>query len=140
MIDLQEKPEQPRSSYAVVGLYFYDNQVLDIARDLKPSKRGEYEITDVNLEYLRRGQLRLRGLQPRHGLARHRDPRVAPARRPTSSRSIEQRQGLKVACLEEIAYRMGFIDAGQVERLAAPLRNEYGQYLLAILEGSGSPT
>ena len=123
VIGLQEKPEHPRSSYAVVGLYFYDNDVLDIARDLKPSKRGEYEITDVNIEYLRRGKLQLEVFS--RGMA-WLDTGTHEALHQAANfiQVIEHRQGLKVACLEEIAYRMGFIDAEQVEAAgrAAPER------------------
>jgi len=132
VIDIQEKPPRPRSNYAVIGLYFYDNQVLDIARDLKPSTRGEYEITDVNREYLRRGQLRCEVLS--RGVAwLDTGTHESLLQAANFVEVVEQRQGLKVACLEEVAYRMGFIDAGQVERLARSLNNEYGQYLLAIL-------
>ncbi len=136
VIDIQEKPPQPRSNYAVVGLYFYDNQVLDIARELKPSKRGEYEITDVNREYLRRGQLRCEVFS--RGMAwldtgTH-DSLLQAA---NFIEVVERRQGLKIACLEEVAYRMGFITADQLERLALSFKNEYGQYLLAVMkEGS----
>ena len=136
VIDIQEKPLQPRSNYAVVGLYFYDNQVLDIARELKPSKRGEYEITDVNREYLRRGQLRCEVFS--RGMAwldtgTH-DSLLQAA---NFIEVVERRQGLKIACLEEVAYRMGFITVSQLERLAFSFKNEYGQYLLAIVkEGS----
>jgi glucose-1-phosphate thymidylyltransferase len=137
VIDIQEKPQQPRSNYAVVGLYFYDNQVLDIARDLKPSKRGEYEITDVNLEYLRRGQLRCEVFS--RGMAWLDTGTVESLLHAgIFIEVVEQRQGLKVACLEEVAYRMSFIDAGQLERLAAAFKNEYGQYLSTILK-EGSP-
>jgi glucose-1-phosphate thymidylyltransferase len=133
VIDIQEKPPRPRSNYAVIGLYFYDNQVLDIARDLKPSTRGEYEITDVNREYLRRGQLRCEVLS--RGVAwLDTGTHESLLQAANFVEVVEQRQGLKVACLEEVAYRMGFIDAGQVERLARSLNNEYGQYLLAILQ------
>jgi glucose-1-phosphate thymidylyltransferase len=133
VIDVQEKPSQPRSNYAVIGLYFYDNQVLDIARDLRPSHRGEYEITDVNREYLRRGQLRCEVLS--RGMA-WLDTGTHESLLQASNfiEVVEQRQGLKIACLEEVAYRMGFVDAGQVERIAGSLKNEYGQYLLAILK------
>jgi glucose-1-phosphate thymidylyltransferase len=133
VVGLQEKPEHPKSSYAVVGLYFYDNAVLDIARDLKPSKRGEYEITDVNIEYLNRGQLRMEVFS--RGMA-WLDTGTHEALQQASNfiQVIEDRQGLKVACLEEISYKMGNIDVDQVRKLAAGLRNEYGQYLLAMLE------
>jgi glucose-1-phosphate thymidylyltransferase len=124
-------------NYAVVGLYFYDNQVLDIARDLEPSARGEYEITDVNREYLRRGQLRCEVFS--RGMAwLDTGTHESLLQAANFIEVVEQRQGLKIACLEEVAYRMGFIDAGQVERLAGSLKNEYGHYLWAILK-EGSP-
>jgi glucose-1-phosphate thymidylyltransferase len=133
VIDIEEKPSRPRSNFAVVGLYFYDNQVLDIARDLKPSKRGEYEITDVNREYLRRGQLRCEVFG--RGMAwLDTGTHESLLQAANFIEVVELRQGLKVACLEEVAYRMGYIDAGQLERLATSFKNEYGQYLLAILK------
>ena len=132
VIDIQEKPTQPRSKFAVVGLYFYDNEVLDIAQNLTPSKRGEYEITDVNREYLRRGQLRCEVLS--RGMAwLDTGTHESLLQAANFIEVVEQRQGLKIACLEEVAYRMGFINAQQVERLASSLKNEYGQYLLASL-------
>ena len=132
VIGLQEKPEHPKSSYAVVGLYFYDNQVLDIARDLKPSQRGEYEITDVNIAYLEKKQLRLEVFS--RGMA-WLDTGTHEALHQAANfiQVIEDRQGLKVACLEEIAYRMGFIDAEQLTNLASQLKNEYGKYLHDLL-------
>lgn len=135
-VSLVEKPTEPKSNYAVTGLYFYDNQVLDIARDLKPSRRGEYEITDVNIAYLNRDQLRVEILS--RGMA-WLDTGTHDALHQASSfvQIIEQRQGMKIACPEEIAYRMGFIDKAQVERLAEPMKkNEYGQYLLHLIRGS----
>ena len=133
VIGIKEKPKSPQSNYAVVGLYFYDNQVLDIARDLKASPRGELEITDVNVAYLKRDQLRLQTLG--RGTA-WLDTGTFEALHQASSfiQIIEARQGLKVACLEEIAYRMKFIDAAQLERLAASYRNDYGPYLLGLLK------
>jgi glucose-1-phosphate thymidylyltransferase len=131
---LQEKPAQPRSSYAVTGLYFYDNQVLEIAAGLKPSKRGELEITDVNETYLRKGQLQVEKLG--RGVA-WLDTGTHEALLQASHfiQVIEERQGLKVACVEEIAYKMGYIKADDVRRLADPMKkNSYGQYLLRILE------
>ncbi len=130
VVDLQEKPSRPQSNYAVVGLYFYDNQVLDIARDLKPSPRGEYEITDVNREYLRRGQLRCKVFS--RGMAwLDTGTHESLLQAANFIEVVERRQGLKIACLEEVAFRMGYIDARQLERLARSFKNEYGQYLLA---------
>ena len=138
VVGLQEKPEHPRSNYAVVGLYFYDNDVLDIARDLKPSRRGEYEITDVNVAYLDRGKLRLEVFS--RGMA-WLDTGTHEALHQAAEfiQVIEHRQGLKVACLEEIAYRMGFIDAGQVEAIAAKIPNDYGQYLRDLIHDPYDP-
>ena len=133
VIGLEEKPTHPKSHYAVTGLYFYDNQVLDIARDLAPSARGEYEITDVNLEYLRRGQLRVETLG--RGTAwLDTGTHESLLQAGNFVQIIEQRQGLKIACPEEIAYRMGFIDAAALEQLARPLTNGYGDYLLGLLK------
>jgi glucose-1-phosphate thymidylyltransferase len=134
VVDLEEKPREPKSHYAVTGLYFYDNQVLDIAQNLKPSGRGELEITDVNVEYLERGQLRVEILG--RGMAwldtgTHESLKQAA----DFVKTIEERQDLKICCPEEIAYRMGYIDAEQVVRLAEPLKkNSYGQYLLELVE------
>ena len=138
VVGIEEKPTAPKSSYAVTGLYFYDNEVLDVARDLRPSARGEYEITDVNMAYLRRGALRMSILG--RGMA-WLDTGTHESLHDASSfiETIEKRQGLKVACPEEIAWRMGFIDDEQVRRLAHPLRkNSYGQYLLTMLESEAS--
>ena len=132
--EIMEKPERPQSNWAVTGLYFYDNQVLDIAADLKPSPRGELEITDVNQAYLEMGKLYLEKLG--RGIA-WLDTGTHESLMHASSyiEAIEQRQGLKVACIEEIAYLKGYIDAGQIERLADPLtKNGYGQYLLKMLK------
>ncbi len=133
VLGIEEKPKAPRSNYAVVGLYFYDNRVLDIAADLKPSRRGELEITDVNVAYLGRGLLHLETLG--RGTA-WLDTGTFEALHQASNfiQIIEQRQGLKVACLEEIAFRMGFIDATQLERLASAFRNDYGPYLRGLLK------
>ena len=130
---IEEKPLHPKSHYAVTGLYFYDNDVVAMARRLRPSSRGEIEITDINLEYLRRGSLRIEILG--RGMAwldtgTHESLHDAS----TFIETIEKRQGLKIACPEEVAYRMGYIDASQVRRLADPLRQSaYGQYLLSML-------
>lgn len=129
-----EKPEHPASNYAVTGLYFYDNDVVDIARQIKPSARGELEITDINQEYLQRGQLDVELLG--RGFAwldtgTHESLQTASA----FIASIQHRQNLQISCLEEIAYRMGYIDLQQVETLAQPLKKtEYGQYLLQLVQ------
>ena len=135
VLSIEEKPKQPKSPWAVVGLYFYDNQVLDIARDLEPSARGEYEITDVNREYLRRGQLRMELLG--RGMAwLDTGTHESLAQASSFIEMIEARTALKVACPEEIAYRMGYIDAAQLARLAKPMeKTGYGQYLLQLLAG-----
>jgi glucose-1-phosphate thymidylyltransferase len=133
-IGLEEKPKVARSPYAVTGLYFYDNQVVEIARSLQPSARGELEITDVNLAYLRAGALHVEKLG--RGIA-WLDTGTHEALLQASNfiQAIEERQGLKVACLEEIALRMGYISRADVERLAGVMRNSgYGQYLLRVLE------
>jgi glucose-1-phosphate thymidylyltransferase len=134
VVGLEEKPEKPKSHYAVTGLYFYDNQVLDIARNLEPSGRGELEITDVNIEYLRRDQLRVEILG--RGMA-WLDTGTHEALQQATDfvKTIEDRQDLKICCPEEIAYRMGYIDAERVIRLAEPLKkNSYGRYLLELVE------
>jgi glucose-1-phosphate thymidylyltransferase len=133
VLSIEEKPVNPKSRYAVTGIYFYDNDVLGIAKSLKPSARGELEITDVNVEYLRRGTLRMQLFG--RGMAwldtgTHESLHDAS----TFIETIEKRQGLKIACPEEVAFRMGYIDAAQVRRLAEPLRQSaYGEYLLAML-------
>jgi glucose-1-phosphate thymidylyltransferase len=135
VVGIEEKPKAPKSNYAVTGLYFYDNRVLDIAAGLKPSPRGELEITDVNNAYLAQGQLRMELLS--RGVA-WLDTGTHEALQQASQfiQIIQERQGLQVACLEEIAYRMGFIDAGRVEELAEGLPNGYGQYLRHMLKES----
>jgi glucose-1-phosphate thymidylyltransferase, short form len=132
-IGIAEKPAYPRSNYAVVGLYYYDNRVVDIARQLRPSARGELEITDVNSRYLELGALRVEILG--RGTAwLDTGTHASLLQAGLFVETIEQRQGLKIACPEEIAFRMGYIDATQVEQLAAPLRRTaYGQYLLQML-------
>jgi glucose-1-phosphate thymidylyltransferase len=134
-LDIEEKPQQPRSHYAVTGLYFYNNDVIDIASSLKPSARGEFEITDVNRAYLAHGTLRVELLG--RGIA-WLDTGTHESLLQASMfiEAIETRQGLKVCCPEEIAFRAGFIDAAQLERLASPLaKNGYGEYLLEIARG-----
>jgi glucose-1-phosphate thymidylyltransferase len=132
-VDIQEKPEKPLSHWAVTGLYFYDSQVVDIASRLKPSARGELEITDVNRTYLARQELYVEKLG--RGIAwLDTGTHESMMRAGSFIEIIEQRQGLKVACIEEIAFHMGYIDAEQVLRLAHPLRNNgYGQYLIDMI-------
>ncbi len=133
-ISIEEKPQNPKSDYAVPGLYFYDNSVVDIAKNLKPSARGEYEITDVNKEYLRQGKLKVGVLE--RGVAwldtgTHRSLMQAGQ----FIEVIEERQGLKIGCIEEIAYEEGFIDAAQLEKLGHKfLKSGYGEYLLNLLK------
>ena len=133
-VGLEEKPAQPKSSFAVTGLYFFDNQVIEIARNLKPSARGELEITDVNLEYLKRGQLRVQRLG--RGIAwLDTGTHESLVQASNFIQAVEERQGLMVGCLEEIAYRMHYITADDLARLARAMRGStYGQYLLHVLE------
>ena len=130
---IEEKPKAPKSSWAVTGLYFYDNQVLDIAAGLKPSARGELEITDVNRAYLEQGTLHVERLG--RGIA-WLDTGTYESLLHAANfvQSIEERQGLMMACLEEIAYRMGYITADQVRRLAEDISSGYGRYLLEMLD------
>lgn len=137
-VDIEEKPAHPKSNYAVTGLYFYDNRVLDISGSLKPSQRGELEITDVNRAYLEMGALYVEKLG--RGIA-WLDTGTHESLMQASNfiRVIEERQGLKICCVEEIAYRLGYINAVQLEELATPLvKNGYGQYLMNILEQEGA--
>jgi glucose-1-phosphate thymidylyltransferase len=134
VLSIEEKPENPRSHFAVTGLYFYDNDIMEIAENLEPSARGEYEITDANVEYLGRGRLRVELMG--RGMAwldagTHESLQQAGG----FIETLEQRQGLKIGCPEEIAFRKGYIGAEQLERLAAPMmKNGYGRYLTELLE------
>ena len=136
VIGIEEKPENPKSNYAVPGLYFYDNDVVKIAENLKPSARGELEITDVNLEYLRRGKLKVELLG--RGFAwldtgTHESLQQAA----NYVQAVQERQGLKVSCIEEIVFRLGYIDEQQLKKLAEEmLKNGYGQYLMSVLRES----
>jgi glucose-1-phosphate thymidylyltransferase len=138
VLSLEEKPVQPRSHYAVTGLYFYDNQVIDIAGGLKPSARGELEITDVNRIYLNRGQLRVEIFS--RGFA-WLDTGTTESLIQAANyvETIESRQGLKIACIEEVAYHMGFITADQVKQLADRIPNDYGRYLNAVIQEATMP-
>lgn len=134
-ISIEEKPEKPKSNYAVPGLYFYDNDVVEIAKNVKPSARGEIEITSVNNEYLKRGNLKVETLG--RGFAwldtGNHDMLLAAA---DFVSAFQKRQGLYISCIEEIAYKRGFINEGQLKKLAEPLmKTEYGQYLMEIAEG-----
>lgn len=133
-LSIEEKPEHPRSNYAVVGLYFYPNSVIEIAKNIKPSARGELEITTINQEYLKRNQLKLQTLQ--RGFAwLDTGTHDSLFEASTFIEVMEKRQGLKVACLEEIAYKKGWINSDQLREIAKPmLKNEYGKYLIHLIE------
>ena len=131
-LSIEEKPRQPKSNYAVPGLYFYDNDVIRIARELKPRPRGEYEITDVNQEYLRRGKLKV-GILGRGTAWLDTGTFDSLMQAANFVQVIEERQGLKVGCIEEIAYRMGFINEEQLRQVALPLvKSGYGEYLMRL--------
>ena len=142
VIGIEEKPKKPKSNYAVPGLYVYDNDVINIASNLKPSVRGELEITDVNLEYLKKGRLKVELLG--RGFA-WLDTGTQEALQQAASyiQAIQERQGLKVSCIEEIAYELGYINKEELADLAASMaQNEYGQYLLRLIaeEENNIPT
>ncbi|MBM6728853.1 glucose-1-phosphate thymidylyltransferase RfbA [Limosilactobacillus ingluviei] len=133
-LSIEEKPTHPKSNYAVTGLYFYDNDVVEIAKHIKPSDRGELEITDVNSEYLKRGKLDVK-LMGRGYAWLDTGTHDSMMEAANFIATVEKRENLKVACLEEIAYRMGYIDKDQLVKLAQPLKkNDYGQYLLRLAE------
>ncbi|MGI9551782.1 MAG: sugar nucleotidyltransferase, partial [Aurantibacter sp.] len=133
-ISIEEKPEFPKSNFAVPGLYFYDNEVVKIARDLKPSARGEYEITDVNKHYLERKKLRV-GMMGRGTAWLDTGTIQSLMQASQFVQVIEDRQGLKIGCIEEVAYRMGYIDANQLSIIAEPLKKSgYGEYLMGLID------
>lgn len=133
-ISIEEKPEKPKSNFAVPGLYFYDNSVIEIAKNLKPSKRGELEITDVNKIYLEQGKLNV-GILDRGTAWLDTGTFKSLMQAGQFVQVIEERQGLKIGCIEEIAYKMGYIDAAKLEEIARPLvKSGYGKYLLNLLE------
>lgn len=132
-ISIEEKPEKPKSNFAVPGLYFYDNSVIDIAKNLKPSKRGEYEITDVNKQYLTQGKLSV-GILDRGTAWLDTGTFNSLMQAGTFVQVIEERQGLKIGCIEETAYRMKFIDKAQLAKIADPLvKSGYGEYLMSLI-------
>jgi len=134
-LSVEEKPAKPKSNYAAVGLYYYDQNITEIAASIKPSARGELEITDVNREYLKRGQLRVELLS--RGIAwLDTGTHESMLQAGNFVQTVQQRQGLMISCPEEIAYRMGWISAEQVMCLSEPLKkNEYGQYLIQLIKG-----
>ncbi len=134
VISIEEKPDKPKSNYAVPGIYFYDNSVINIAKNLKPSARGEYEITDVNKEYLKQNKLRV-GVFGRGTAWLDTGTFNSLIQAQQFVQVIEERQGLKIGCIEEVAYRKGFIDANQLKEVAKPLlKSGYGEYLLSIIK------
>lgn len=137
VVSIEEKPKKPRSNYAVTGLYFYDSRVVDFAKELRPSARGELEITDLNRKYLEIDQLNVELLG--RGFAwLDTGTHESLIQAALYVETVEKRQGLKIACVEEIAYRMGYVDGEQLQRLARPLRkNDYGKYLLGLIDGRG---
>jgi len=133
-LSIEEKPKQPKSNFAVPGLYFYDNEVIEIAKNIKPSARGEYEITDVNKEYLKRGKLKV-GVLDRGTAWLDTGTFASLTQASQYVQAIEERQGLRIGCIEEVAYRMGYIDATQLKTLAAPLvKSGYGVYLNSLIK------
>ncbi|MBF0274259.1 MAG: glucose-1-phosphate thymidylyltransferase RfbA [Nitrospinae bacterium] len=134
VIDLEEKPKKPKSKYAVPGLYFYDNEVITLAKNLKPSPRGELEITDLNREYLKKGKLKVE-LMGRGFAWLDTGTHESLNQATTYVKAVQERQGLKIACIEEIAYRMGYITQEEVKELAKEMdKNDYGKYLLEIMK------
>lgn len=133
VISISEKPKKPKSNYVVTGMYFYDNNVVRIAKNLEPSKRGELEITDINNEYLKKGKIKVKLLGRGYAWL---DMGTCDSLIEASVfiKTIEERQGLKIGCVEEVAYRMGFIDAKQLDKLAKFIPNSYGEYIRAILK------